>query len=353
MAIDENQLNEFVGRFAGDLGAALHATTVVIGDRLGIYKALAEGPATPSELAGRTGIGERYLAEWLSAQAASGYAGYDSTTGRFSLDEVQAFTLADETSPVFLPGAMQIAVSVAKDVEHVEEAYRSGEGFAWGEHHHTLFDGTERFFRPGYVANLVSSWLPALDGVVERLERGATVADIGCGHGASTILLAESYPQSTFTGFDAHPGSIDTARKRAADAGVADRVHFEVATADAFSGVPGGYDLVCIFDALHDMGDPLAAAAHIRGSLAPTGTFLLVEPQAADTVEGNLNPVGRIFYSASSTICVPNAVAQGGVLALGAQAGEERLRAVLTEAGFTHFRRATETPFNLVLEARP
>lgn len=352
MTIDQADLDAFVGRFVGDLAAVAHAATVVVGDKLGLYEALADhGPVTPAELAAATGCDERYLREWLSAQAASEYAHYDPATGRFHLDEVQAACLADSTHPGFLAGGMTVVSSMHKDEEAVRSAFTTGQGLGWHEHHHDLFVGTERFFRPGYVANLVTEWIPALDGVDAKLEAGGTVADVGCGHGVSTLLLAEAYPNSTVIGFDYHPASIDVARKRAADAGLGDRVRFEVAAADEFPGT--GYDLVCIFDALHDMGDPTAAARHIRSALADDGTWLLVEPSAGDRVEDNLHLVGRIFYSASTMICTPASKAQPGAACLGAQAGDARLREVTAAGGFTRFRRATETPFNAVLEVRP
>jgi SAM-dependent methyltransferase len=345
------EIEAFTGRFVTDLAAVAHAATVVIGDKLGLYGALAQlGPSSPAELAAATGCDERYLLEWLSAQAASGYAHYDPVSERFHLDAVQAACLADETLPTFLAGGMAVASSMHKDEERLTSAYRGGGGVGWHEHHHDLFDGTERFFRPGYVANLVGSWIPALDGVDARLRAGARVADVGCGHGASTIVMAQAYPASQFVGFDYHAASIDTARERAREAGVADRVRFEAAPADGFPG--DGYDLICIFDALHDMGDPLAAARHIRAGLAPGGTWLLVEPNAADRLEDNLHLVGRIFYSASATICTPASRSQPGAACLGAQAGEARLREVCTAAGFGSFRRAAATPFNLVFEVR-
>jgi SAM-dependent methyltransferase len=351
MAIDQAKLDRFLERFVADLGAVLAAPNVVLGDRLGLYKALAAtGPATPAELAARTGTHERYVTEWLRGQASGGYVTYDPDADRYLLSEEQAFTLADETSPAFLAGAFQLATSTAVDQPKIAEAFRTGEGVGWDRHHPDLFEGTERFFRPGYVANLVDSWIPALDGVQEKLEAGARVADVGCGHGASTILMAAAWPRSSFVGFDYHRPSIERARKAAADAGVGDRCSFEVAAAADYPGE--GYDLVAVFDALHDLGDPVGAAAHVRRSLAPDGTFLLVEPAAGERVEDNLNPVGRIFYSASTLICVPNALSQGGP-ALGSQVPEARLRELLAQAGFGRVRRAAETPFNRVLEARP
>ena len=345
MAIDETKLDQLVGQFATDFGAALHAATVVIGDKLGLYKTLAEAPATGAELAERSGFDTRLVEEWCAAQQVSGYAVFDATTGRYSLTDEQAAVLADDSTPAFLAGAMTIAAAMFKDEAAIREAFRTGQGLGWHEHDHDLFHGTERLFKPGYLGNLTAAWLPALDGVEARLEAGATVADIGCGHGSSTILLAESFPESTIVGFDYHDGSIDVARKRAAEAGVADRVRFEVASAQDFPGT--GYDLVCIFDALHDMGDPVAGARHIRDALADDGTWLLVEPMTAD--EG---PVARIFRSASVGICTPAAQAQEGGYALGNQVSDERWRELLAEAGYSGFRRATETPFNRVFEVR-
>jgi SAM-dependent methyltransferase len=351
MAIDQAKLDEFLGRFVADLGAAFHAPAVVVGDKLGLYKALAAaGPSTPAELAARTSTSERYVTEWLRGQAASGYVTYDPAGDRYRLTEEQAFALADDTSPAFVPGAFQVATSTAKDEPRIAEAFRTGGGLGWDAHHPDLWQGTERFFRPGYAANLVDAWIPALEGVEDKLVAGARVADVGCGHGASTILLAQAYPRSSFVGFDYHDRSIESARKAAAAAGVSDRCTFEVAAADAYPG--GGYDLVAVFDALHDLGDPLAAAAHMRRSLAPDGTLLLVEPAAGERVEDNLNPVGRVFYSASLFICVPNARSQGGP-GLGSQVPEATWREVLTQAGFGRVRRAIETPFNRVFEARP
>lgn len=352
MTIDEGRLEAFINQFAGDFGAALHATTVVIGDKLGLYRALADiGPADAAALATATDCDTRMVQEWLNAQYAAGYCHYSPQTASYWLSPEQAAVLADPSTPAFLVGAMTIAVSTAKDEEKVREAFRTGGGLGWHQHHHDLFHGTERLFKPGYVANLVSAWIPALDGVEERLAGGGVIADLGCGHGASTILLADAFPQATVRGFDYHQASIDIARKRAAEAGVADRVSFEVATAQDFPG--SGYDLVCIFDALHDMGNPAAAARHIRQSLTPEGTWLLVEPMAGEHVEDNANPVGRIFYAASTAICTPAAQAQDGGWALGAQVPEATLAELAGDAGFDRFRRAAETPFNRVFEVRP
>ena len=352
MPIDEARLESFINQFAGDFGAALHASTVVVGDKLGLYRALADlGPSDAAALAAATDCDTRLVQEWLDAQFVSGYCRFSSQTGRYWLEPEQAAVLADPASPVFMIGSMSIAASTAKDEEKVCRAFKTGEGLGWHEHHHDLFHGTERLFKPGYVANLTSQWIPALDGVEERLRAGGSIADLGCGHGSSTILLAQAYPEATVTGFDYHQASIDVARKRAAEAGVADRARFEVASAQDFPGQ--GYDLVCIFDALHDMGDPLGVAHHIRQSLAPDGTFLLVEPMAGERLEDNANPVGRIFYAASTFICTPSAQSQRGGFALGAQVPESRWAALAGEAGFSRFRRATETPFNRVFEARP
>ncbi len=350
--IDEAKLEEFMGQFVGDLGAAITGPLVLIGDKLGLYKAMADGePLTPAELAARTDCRERYVREWLCQQAASGYVEYESADGTFRLPPEQAMALADEDSPAFIPGAFQLVAAVVKDEPQIAERFRSGEGFGWHEHHEDLFAGTERFFRPGYLANLVDSWLPALDGVVEKLNQGALVADIGCGHGASTILMAEAFPASQFVGSDYHAGSIDAARAAAERRGVADRVTFEVASAKDFGGGP--FDLVCVFDALHDMGDPVGAARHVREALSPDGTWMVVEPWAGDAIEENLNPVGRIFYGGSTMLCTPASLSQEVGLALGAQAGEVRLTEVLNEGGFSRVRRAAETPFNIVLEVRP
>jgi SAM-dependent methyltransferase len=350
MALDESKLNEFMGRFVHDLGAVMHAATVVVGDKLGLYKALAEKPSTASELAKRTETDSRYLREWLSSQAASGYVQYDATSDTFSMTEEQAFALAIEGSPAFIPGAFQIAVAQFKVIPKMVQAFRTGLGLGWHEHDASLFHGTERFFRPGYAANLVSQWLPALEGVAAKLTSGASVADVGCGHGASTIIMANAYPKSQFIGFDYHEPSIVFAREAAQKAGVGDRVRFEVASAKSFPGTD--YDLVTVFDCLHDMGDPVGAAAHVRQSLRKDGTWMIVEPFANDKLEDNLNPVGRIFYSASTFICTPASRSQEVGMCLGAQAGERRLRDVVTDGGFSKFRRAAETPFNLIFEAR-
>lgn len=350
--LDEAKLGEFVLRFITDMGVAHHAVTVVIGDRLGLYRAMATtGPATASEVAGAAGCDARYTQEWLNAQAAAGYCEFDPVTGRYCLTQEQIACLADETSPVFLTAGMLLAASLFKDEQRLSTAIRSGAGVGWGEHHHDLYGGVERFFRASYTANLVSSWIPALDGVEEKLHAGVHVADVGCGHGASTILLAQAYPNSTFVGFDNHGPSIEAARAAAAQAGVAGRVRFEVASAQDFPG--DEYTLVCIFDALHDMGDPVGAARHIRSVIADDGTWLLVEPMAGDTVSANLNPIGRLFYSASTLVCTPSAVSQPGGWALGAQATDEQLRRVVEQGGFTRFRRATETPVNRIIEVRP
>jgi len=348
--IDEARLGALVEQALGDLGSVLQAALVVVGDRLGLYRALVDGgPQTPAQLAERTGTVERNVREWLAAQAAAGYVERDDD--RYSLSPEQAALFTDEDSPAFVMGGFQGMNAAAKADELLTEAMRTGRGVGWGEHHHDLFRGTERFFRPGYKANLVQSWLPALDGVVEDLAAGATVADVGCGFGASTIILGEAYPASTFVGFDSHGPSIDAAREQAAAAGLSEKVRFEVAPAKEITG--SGYRLVCYFDCLHDMGDPVGALVRAREVLADDGTVLLVEPYAGDSVEENMTPVGRVFYAASSLICTPASQSQEVGLALGAQAGEARLAEVAREAGFTRVRRAAETPFNLVLELRP
>jgi len=349
--IDSAKLDQFMGKAVGDMGAALDAALILIGDKLGLFKALAAGPQAPADLAARTQTAERYVREWLCAMAAGGYCQYDPATRRFSLSAEQTFALATEGSPAFIPGAFQLITALIKDEEKITDVFRSGKGLGWHEHHHDLFHGTERFFRPGYMANLVSSWIPALDGVDQRLQDGARVADVGCGHGASTILMAQAYPKSHFHGFDYHEASIRWATKAAAAAGVADRVTFAVAQARDFPG--RDYDLVTFFDCLHDMGDPVGASRHVKEALKRDGTWMLVEPFAGDRVEDNLNPVGRVYYAASTLVCTPASLAQEVGLGLGAQAGETRLREVVTKGGFTRFRRATETPFNLVFEIRP
>jgi SAM-dependent methyltransferase len=348
VAIDDGKLHELLARAVVDVGAVVHAGLVLIGDQLGLYRALADlGPTTSAELAQRTSTDERYVREWLNSQAAGGYIAYDAATSRYSLTEEQAFAFLH----LDLPGAFLVAAAALKDSPKVGESFRTGKGVGWHEHDPALFEGTERFFRPGYNANLVPNWIPALDGVEAKLWAGGQVADVGCGHGASTLIMARAYPGSTLVGFDYHDRSIEWARKAARQAGVGDRVRFEVASAKDFPG--RGYDLVTFFDCLHDMGDPIGAARHVLETLAPDGTWMIVEPFAHDRVEQNLNPVGRLYYAASTVICTPASRAQEVGLALGAQAGETRLREVVTEAGFTRFRRATETPFNLILEARP
>jgi SAM-dependent methyltransferase len=350
--IDEAKLEAFLGQVVTDMGAIIRAPLMVIGEKLGLYKAMAgAGPLTSQEVAERSGAAERSVREWLRNQAAGGYLSYDPETDRYSLPNEQALALADEESPAYVLGIFEAIASFYADEERILESFRSGEGMGWHEHDHRLFRGTERFFRPGYRANLVAAWIPALEGVQEKLERGAKVADVGCGHGASTIIMAEAFPNSTFFGFDYHDASIEQAQQRAEEAGVADRISFEVASAKDFPG--NGYDLVCVFDCLHDMGDPVGAATHILGTLAQDGTWMIVEPYANDRVEDNLNPVGRVFYGASTVVCTPASLAQEVGLALGAQAGEAQLTAVIKEGGFTRVRRATETPFNLILEARP
>jgi SAM-dependent methyltransferase len=350
-AIDMNKLNVFIGQFVTDLGAAVHTGMIVIGEKLGLYKALAGDPMTSAQLAAKTKTDERYLREWLASQAAGGYITFDAKTNKFSLSEEQAFTLANEDSPAYLPGAFELALGSLAAVPRIAEAFRTGDGMGWHEHVDGVFHGCEKFFRPGYAANLVSTWIPALSNVKERLEAGARVADIGCGKGASTILMAKAFPKSRFFGFDYHDKSIEAARESAKRNGVADRVTFEVAKAKEFPGKD--YDFVAVFDCLHDMGDPIGAAAHVWQSLAKDGTWMVVEPFANDELKDNLNPVGRVYYSLSTLLCTPCSRSQEVGLCLGAQAGEARIREVVTSAGFSRFRRATETPFNIVYEARP
>jgi len=349
-SVDADKLNAFLGRMVGDLGAIATGALVLLGDRLGLYQAMRSGqPMSPDDLAQRTGTQERCVREWLAAQAAAGYVDYDDATGLFALNPEQAAVFADEGSPASMAGAFEVVASLWLDEPKVAEAFRHGRGLGWHEHSQCLFRGTERFFRPGYNANLVSAWLPALDGVVAKLQRGAVVADVGCGHGTSTLVMARAFPQSQFVGFDYHAPSIESATKAARDAGLSN-VRFEVANAKSFSG---RFDLVAFFDCLHDMGDPVGAASHVRETLKPDGTWMIVEPFAGDRLRDNLNPVGRVYYAGSTMVCTPCSLAQEVGLALGAQAGESRLRDVITEGGFGRFRRAAETPFNLVLEARP
>jgi SAM-dependent methyltransferase len=351
MAIDGNKLQELINRMFGDIGAAMGIALVLLGDKFGFYKALAAvGPMTSAELASKTGTVERYVREWAAAQAAAGYINYDAASGRFSISPEQALVLADENGPAFFPAMYEVAAAAVLDEPKVANAFRNGGGVGWHEHDPLLFHGTERFFRPGYAMHLVSEWIPALVGVREKLERGARVADVGCGHGVSVILMAKAFPKSQFFGFDYHQPSIDRAREIARQEGVADRVTFERAKAKDY---PGTYDLVAFFDCLHDMGDPVGTAAHVKSTLAEDGTWMVVEPFGNDRLEDNLNPVGRVFYAASTMICVPGSLSQEVGLGLGTQAGESRLREVITAGGFSKVRRATATPFNLVLEARP
>ena len=348
-AINEDRLNQFLGQAVGDLGAAMSATLMLVGDQLGLYRALAEKPMNAADLARHTGTNERYIREWLGNQAAGGYVDYDRASDTYSLSAEQALCLADPGGPVDLPGAYSIVEATFHALEKTKANFRTGQGMEWGEHHPCLFHGTERFFRAGYNAHLVTEWLPALEGVVDKLRAGGKAADVGCGHGASTSLMARAFPNSTFFGFDYHVPSIDVARERAKQAG-ATNARFEAADATGYA--EKDFDLICFFDCLHDMADPVGAARHALQALKPDGTCMLVEPFAGDSVAENLNPVGRVYYGASSQICVPVSLARNGP-ALGAQAGEARLRKVMTDAGFTRFRRATQTPFNLVFEARP
>ena len=350
--IDMEKLMGFVFRAVDEVGATLNAALVVMGDRLGLYRALAgAGPLTPAELAQRTGTAQRYVREWLNGQAAGAYVEYDPDSGRYTLPAEHAIALTEESSPAYLPGFFQIALGSVLDSPRITEAAKTGAGIGWHDHVQDVFGGCERFFRPGYNAHIVSDWLPALDGAIAKLQRGAAVADVGCGHGASTILMAQAFPASTFIGSDYHEGSIATARQRAVEAGVSDRVRFEIAAASSYSG--SGYDLVTMFDCLHDMGDPVGAARHVHQSLTADGTWMIVEPAAGDRTEDNFNPVGRAYYNFSTLLCTPASLSQEVGLALGAQAGESRIRDVVTRAGLTRFRRVSETPFNIVYEARP
>jgi SAM-dependent methyltransferase len=349
--LDQMKLHEFVMKAVGEMGAAMNAALIVIGDKLGLYKAMSgAGPMTSAELAKKTGTAERYVREWLASQAAGGFITYDAATGKYTLPPEQALALADETSPVFLPGFFEIVAACTKDEAKITDAFRTGKGVGWHEHDHGLFAGTERFFRPNYRAHLVSEWIPALGDTEAKLKAGAKVADVGCGLGTSTILMAQAYPKSTFVGFDYHDGSIKMAREAAAKAGVGDRVKFEVAKAKDYPGK--GFELVAFFDCLHDMGDPEGAAKHVKESMTPDGAWMVVEPFAHDKLEDNLNPIGRVYYAASTMLCTPASLSQEVGLALGAQAGEGRLSKILKAAGFSRVRRAAETPFNIVLEAR-
>jgi 2-polyprenyl-3-methyl-5-hydroxy-6-metoxy-1,4-benzoquinol methylase len=351
-AVDIDKLHEFVFRAVEEVGATLNTALVVMGDRLGLYRALAgAGGLTTAELADHTGTAERYVREWANAQAAGGYLAYDADSATYSLPPEQTVALTDADSPAYLPGFFQIALGSVTDSPRIVEAARSGDGVGWHEHVHDVHEGCERFFRPGYNANLVAEWLPALEGVIAKLTQGAKVADVGCGHGASTILMAQAFPNSSFVGSDYHEGSIETARARAQEAGVADRVRFQVAPAASYDG--SDYDLVTVFDCLHDMGDPVSAVRHVLSTLKSDGTWMIVEPNAGDHVQDNFNPVGRAYYGFSTLLCTPASLSQEVGLALGAQAGEARIRDVVETGGFTRFRRVAETPFNLVFEARP
>jgi SAM-dependent methyltransferase len=350
-ALDMDKLNAFIGNFVGDLGATVHAGMVVIGEKLGLYKALATEAMTPAELAAKTHTDERYVREWLASQAAGGYVNYDDQAKKFSLSPEQNFALAQEGSPAYIPGAFELALGALAAVPRIAQSFLSGAGMGWHEHQDGVFHGCEKFFRPGYAANLVSAWIPALQDAKQKLERGALVADVGCGKGASTMLMARAFPNSKFMGFDYHDKSIEGARESAKNEGVADRVTFQIAAAKEFPGKD--YDLVAVFDCLHDMGDPVGAARHVLQSLAKDGTWMIVEPMANDELQDNLNPVGRVYYSFSTLLCTPCSRSQEVGLCLGAQAGEKRIRDVVTAAGFTRFRRAAETPFNIVYEARP
>ncbi len=347
--MDEAKLGEFMGKLVYDMGAAAIVANMILGEELGLYQAMADSEwVTPEALAGNTGCNACLVREWLSAQAASGYV--EHRDGQFRLPEEQALVLGSEDSPVYMTGGAAVVAALFHDKDKMVAAMRGDGALPWGDHHPCMFSGTERFFRPGYRAHLVAEWLPALDGVVEKLQAGAKVADIGCGHGASTVIMAQAFPASTFIGFDYHAPSVDTATQRAEQAGVGDRARFQQGSAKDFPG--NDYDLICYFDCLHDMGDPVGAARHAYETLRDDGTVLLVEPFAQDHLDENLTPVGRLYYAASTFICTPNSLSQEVGLGLGAQAGEGRLRDVLTQAGFTRFRRAAETPFNLIIEAR-
>lgn len=346
------KLEAFMGKMLNDMGAAATSALVLIGDKLGLFKSLAEhGPMTPTQLADKTHTAERYIREWLAAQAAAGYVEFQPQAGTYSMSPEQAMTLANEQSPTFIAGAFEVFAAMILDEPKITAAFKSGQGVGWHEHSPCLFRGTERFFRTGYAANLVSSWLPAMDGVVDKLNRGGRVADVGCGHGASTIVMAKAFPKSQFSGFDYHNASVARATELAKEAGVTANCRFDVAAAKNYPG--DNYDLVTFFDCLHDLGDPIGAAKHVRQSLAADGAWLIVEPFAGDSTSENLTAVGRIYYAASTMFCVPGSLSQEVGAALGAQAGEAKIKEVVTAGGFTRFRRATQTPFNLVLEARP
>jgi 2-polyprenyl-3-methyl-5-hydroxy-6-metoxy-1,4-benzoquinol methylase len=349
--MNDDKLNELVGQMLSDLGGAFIMPLVRIGDSLGLFKMLSEdGPLTSHELAHKTGLAERYLREWLSAMAASNYISYQASDEKFSLSEEQIAVFADENSPVYLIAAFDCAAANVHNQDKVQGVFKTGEGLRWGDQPECLFCAVAKFFRPGYQHHIMQDWLPALDGVVDKLEQGASVADVGCGHGLSTIMMAEAFPNSNFTGFDFHEGSIAEANRHV-DEHRLQNVRFQAALAKEFDGE---YDLVCMFDCLHDMGDPAGASAHIRSCLKQDGTLMVVEPIAADAIQDNINPVGRLYYAASTMVCVPTSLAQEVGTALGAQAGEKRLREAIVEGGgFSQFRRAAETPFNMVLEARP
>lgn len=349
MQVDESKLNELLGKMVTEMGAAAIGPLIIIGDQLGLYRTMEErGSSTSQQLAEASGVNERYLREWLSAHAASGYVNYDESNRTFTLSPEQALVFSSPDSPVLMTGAYYAISSMYHDVPVMQKAFKSGDGVSWGDHHSCLFCGTEKFFRPAYASSLVQTWLPSLDGVVEKLERGGKVADVGCGHAASTLIMAKAFPNSEFIGFDFHQGSIDHAKEEARKSGL-DNISFKVATAQDFDG--DGYDLVTFFDCLHDMGDPVGACKHVKEVLKPDGTCMIVEPFAHDTLKENINPVGRAYYSFSTLLCTPSSMSQEVGLALGAQAGEKRLREVAQEAGFNNFRRAAETPFNLILEA--
>ncbi len=350
MELNETKLNDLLGKVVTEMGAAANGPLITIGDKLGLYKTLStSGQLTSQELATKTNTAERYIREWLSAQAASGYVNYNSMNKKFSMTPEQTAVFGNDKSPVFMTGAFYAISSLYFDESKIEEAFKTGDGVSWGDHNTCLFCGTEKFFSPSYEGNLITNWLPALDGVVEKLQKGAKVADIGCGHAASTIIMAKAFPNSSFIGFDFHKASIEQAKERAQNTGLTN-VSFAVATAKDFPG--NDYDFITFFDCLHDMGDPIGACVHTKAALKPDGTCMVVEPFAKDSLEENMNPVGRAFYAFSTMLCTPCSLNQEVGLALGAQAGEKRLKEVISKGGFTNFKRATETPFNLILEAR-